>query len=117
MSHREPHAATEPHAGTVMGMRGCESATGCASDRPGHGLNALQQRLAAVTASKWRDAIVVAVGTDGFATLVSLDGDGVRRVWHHDAFSGALAPGDPVALHAIYGVLVAGARQFSVADA
>ncbi len=117
MSHREPHAATEPHAGAVMGMRGCESAAECRSNRPGHGLHAMQERLAATTASKWVDAIVIAVDGDGFATLADIERDTVHRVWHHDAFEGALAVGEPVALHAVYGVLARGTERFSVADA
>lgn len=120
MSHREPHAATEPRTGRVMGMRGCESAAECRSDRPGHGLHAMQERLAVTTASKWVDAIVVAIDEHGFATLAEFgDGDhaGVRRVWHHDAFEGALAPGEPVAIHALYGVLARGRQRFSVAEA
>jgi hypothetical protein len=117
MSHRESHAATTPVTGAVMGMRGCENAARCTSERAGHGLNAVQQRLAAVAASKWIDAIVTSVdAATGFAWLATLDG-GIRRVWQHDAFEGALEAGDPVALHGVYGVLVAGARRFSVADA
>ena len=77
MSHREPHAATEPRTGTVMGMRGCESATECSSDRPGHRLHAMQQRLAATTASKWRDGFVVATDVAGFATIADLEGDAI----------------------------------------
>jgi hypothetical protein len=117
MSHREPHAATEPRTGEVMGMRGCESVAECTSDRPGHGLHAMQERLAATTASKWVDAIVIAVDREGFATLAELGGDSVRRVWHHDVFGGALATGEPVALHEVYGVLARGAARFSVAYA
>ncbi|GAA4367316.1 hypothetical protein [Agromyces bauzanensis] len=125
MSHREPHAAPEPRTGAVMGMRSCESAATCRSDRPGHGLHAMQERLAVATATKWVDAIVVEVDEHGFATLAEL-GDvggaaaaalGVRRVWHHDAFEGGLAPGEPVAIHALYGVLARGRQRFSVADA
>ncbi len=116
MSHREPHAPAEPRRGASMGMRGCELASECRSDRPGHGLHAMQQRLAAATPSKWLDAIVIGVEESGFATLATLDG-GVRRVWHHDAFGGVLSAGDPIALHAVYGVVVVGAAQFSVADA
>ncbi|MFF2369983.1 hypothetical protein [Agromyces sp. NPDC058110] len=116
MSHREPHAVTTPRTGEVMGMRGCERAAECASDRPGHGLNAVQARLAAATPSKWIDAVVTSVRADGFVWLATLDG-GIRRVWHHEAFEGALAVGDPVALHGLYGVLVAGDQRFSVADA
>ena len=124
MSHREPHAATEPRTGAVMGMRGCEIAAECGSDRPGHRLHAMQERLAVTTASKWVDAIVVGVDEHGFATVAELGGDdrdaadgNVRRVWHHDAFEGALAPGEPVAIHALYGVLARGRQRFSVADA
>ncbi|MCD2444137.1 hypothetical protein LQ757_17775 [Agromyces sp. SYSU K20354] len=117
MSHREPHAATEPRTGTVMGMRGCESATECSSDRPGHRLNAMARRLAATTASKWVDGFVVSTDDAGFATIADFDGGTARRVWHHDAFAGALRVGDPVAVHAIYGVLARGAERFSVAYA
>ena len=126
MSHREPHAATEPRTGAVMGMRGCETAAECRSDRPGHRLHAMQERLAVTTASKWVDAIVLGVDEHGFATVAELgdaaddrdpvDGN-VRRIWHHDAFEGALAPGEPVAIHALYGVLAQGRQRFSVAEA
>ncbi len=116
MSHREPHAATTPHQGAVTGMRGCERASECRSDRPGHGLHVMQQRLAAATPGKWLDAIVVDVDDAGFATLVTLDGD-ARSVWHHDGFGGAVAAGDPVALHGVYGVVAVGAARFSVAAA
>ena len=117
MSHHEPHATTEPRTGAAMGMRGCVSASECRSDRPGHGLHAMQERLAAVTASKWIDAIVVAVDADGFATLAEFTGTDVHRVWHHDSFDGGLAAGDPVALHEVYGVLARGEQRFSVAAA
>lgn len=116
MSHREPHAVTEPRTGAVMGMRGCERAHECSSDRPGHGLHAMQLRLSTATPSKWVDAIVTAVDGDGFATLAAIDGGGTRRVWHHDAFAGTLRLGDPVAVHALYGVLAAGGQRFSVAE-
>lgn len=117
MSHHEPHAFAEPHSGAVMGMRGCEPAEECRSDRPGHGLHAMQERLAATTASKWIDAIVVTVGHDGFATFAEFGSNRLRRVWHHNGFEGALQVGDPVALHGLYGVLARGEQRFSVADA
>jgi len=117
MSHRESHAATEPRTGAVMGMRGCETAAECRSDRPGHGLHAMQERLAATTASKWVDVIVIGVDTEGFATLAEFGVDAVRRVWHHDGFEGVLVPGEPVALHSLYGVLARGEARFSVAYA
>ena len=117
MSHREPHAATEPRTGEVMGMRGCEAAAECRSDRPGHGLHVMQERLASTTTSKWVDAIVVDIDADGFASLAEFGGDALRRVWHHDAFDGALVAGEPVALHDVYGVLAHGGERFSVAYA
>ena len=117
MSHREPHATTEPTTGAAMGMRGCESSAECRSDRPGHGLHAMQERLAAATASKWIDLIVARSTPDGFATLADLEGGDVRRVWHHDAFAGVLRAGEPVALHGLYGVLARGDERFSVAYA
>ncbi|WP_157002889.1 hypothetical protein [Agromyces laixinhei] len=117
MSHREPHTRTEPNPGTVMGMRGCRAAGECRSERPGHRLHAMQERLAGATASKWVDAIVVEVTADGFATVAEFASDRVRRVWHHDAFAGAIVPGAPVAVHDVYGVLAHGDRRFSVAPA
>ena len=117
MSHREPHATTEPRTGAAMGMRGCVSAAACRSDRPGHGLHVMQDRLATTTASKWIDAIVVDVDDQGFATLADLGGGGLRRVWHHDGFGGTLVVGEPVALHGVYGVLARGDERFSVAYA
>ena len=116
MTHREPHAPTEPRPGAVMGMRGCELASECRSERPGHRLHTMQLRLAAATPSRWLDAIVVAVDEAGFATLATLDGE-LRRVWHHDGFGGALAASDPVAVHGVYAVVAVGAAQFSIADA
>ena len=117
MSHREPHATSEPRTGAAMGMRGCESAVECRSERPGHGLHAMQERLAATTPSKWIDAIVVEVRPEGYAILAEFGGDALRRVWHHDAFEGALSAGEPVALHDVYGVLARGHERFSIAYA
>ena len=116
MSNREPHAATEPRQGWAMGMRGCETAGECRSERPGHGLHAMQARLATVAASKWIDAIVVSIEADGFATLAEFAGTALHRVWHHDAFGGDIAAGDPVALHTVYGVLASGEQRFSIAE-
>jgi hypothetical protein len=117
MTHREPHATTEPRTGEVMGMRGCEAAAECESHRPGHGLHLMQERLAAATASRWIDAIVADVDDAGFVTLADFGTGDLRRVWHHDAFDGALSVGEPVALHGVYGVLARGDERFSVADA
>lgn len=116
MSDRDPHAATQPHAGEVSGMRGCEAHAECASDRPGHGLNPVQARLAHATPTKWIDAIVLDADHDGFVTVADLGG-GIRRLWHHAPLGESLAVGEPVAVHALYGVLAHAESRFSVADA
>lgn len=116
MSHREPHAATRAPQGLGMGMRGCVHAGECSSERPGHRLHGMQSRLAAIAASKWVDAIVLDVDDAGFATLADLDGE-THRVWHHAPLGEVLAAGEPVALHSVYGVLVAASGRFSVAAA
>ncbi|WP_430645906.1 hypothetical protein [Agromyces sp. GXS1127] len=114
MSPQNPHAAAESRTGLAMGMRGCVDGEACTSDRPGHGLNAIQDRLSRIVASRWVDAVVTASGADGFVELLDLDG-GVHRVWHHGALRGEIAVGDPVALHPVYGVLARGDERFSIA--
>ena len=116
MSHREPHAATEPRTGTVMGMRGCESAAECGSQRPGHGLHAMQQRLAATTASKWIDAISWSRRPAGFATIADFDGE--RSSASGTTCVRRRAPGRRPGRRArVYGVLARGDERFSVAYA
>jgi hypothetical protein len=114
MSTPKPHTAAERRTGVAMGMRGCVEGHECSSDRPGHGLHPMQERLSRIAASRWVDAIVVAAASDGFVELVDLDG-ATHRVWHHGALRGAIAVGDPVALHGVYGVLARGDERFSVA--
>ncbi|WP_052460331.1 hypothetical protein [Microbacterium gorillae] len=93
----------------------CEQGAMCVHDRSGHGLSAIQLRLALATPSAWRDAVVTAVTADGWITLVAIaDGTNVR-VWHHADVSEDLAIGEPVALHARYDVLVAAGRHLNVA--
>lgn len=114
MSIQHPHAAAESRTGLAMGMRDCVEGEACASDRPGHGLHPMQDRLSRIASSRWVDAVVAASSTDGFVELLDLDGD-VHRVWHHGALTGRIAVGDPVALHGVYGVLARGDDRFSVA--
>ncbi|MEI5584958.1 MULTISPECIES: hypothetical protein [unclassified Agromyces] len=116
MSTPKPHAAAESRPGLAMGMRGCIEGQACSSLRPGHDLHPMQERLSRIAASRWVDAVVVAVHGDGFVELVDLDG-GARRVWHHEGLRGRLGAGDPVALHDVYDVLARGEDRFSVAAA
>ncbi|MHA7986755.1 hypothetical protein ACX9R5_13215 [Rathayibacter sp. CAU 1779] len=90
----------------------CESGLMCADIRPGHGLHALQLRLAAATPSRWRDALVVGV-RDGWVDVVTLDGS-VVSLWNHGDLTDSVTPGEPIALHTMYNVLAAGSRRFNV---
>lgn len=91
----------------------CERGAMCVHDRAGHGLGALQLRLARATPGGWADALVTAVDEDGWISLELWESGGVERVWHHA--EAALAVGAPVSLHTRYGVLTSGALQISVA--
>ncbi|GAB3608138.1 hypothetical protein GCM10027414_02630 [Humibacter ginsengiterrae] len=85
----------------------------CADNRPGHGLHAVQLRLAAATPSQWQDLLVVRVRNDGWVEAATLDGCPVS-LWNHGDLTDVVAAGDPVALHPVYNVLSAGARRFNV---
>lgn len=85
----------------------------CADNRPGHGLHAVQLRLAAATPSQWQDALVVDVRDDGWVDAITLDG-GRISLWNHGDLADVVTAGEPVALHAVYNVLWAGARRFNV---
>ncbi|WP_235021919.1 hypothetical protein [Rathayibacter sp. VKM Ac-2754] len=91
----------------------CERGGMCVHDRAGHGLGALQLRLARATPSGWTDALVASVDEDGWIDLVAWESGATIRVWHHA--EAALAAGAPVSLHERYGVLAAGDRLISVA--
>ena len=94
----------------------CESGEMCADIRPGHGLHALQLRLAAATPTRWVDAVIVGARADGWVDAATLDGEPVA-LWNHGDLTTSLAPGDPVALHSVYNVLSAGSRRFNVLSA
>lgn len=91
----------------------CELGEMCADTRPGHGLHALQLRLSSATPSRWRDALVTHVRDDGWVGVATLDGEHVA-LWNHGDLAEVVSPGEPVALHGLYNVLVAGSRRFNV---
>ncbi|QDZ14014.1 hypothetical protein [Humibacter ginsenosidimutans] len=91
----------------------CESGEMCADIRPGHGLHALQLRLASATPSLWRDALIVGVRDDGWVDAVALDGTAVS-LWNHGDLTDSVVAGEPVSLHTAYNVLAAGSRRFNV---
>ncbi|NQX14080.1 hypothetical protein HQQ80_20835 [Microbacteriaceae bacterium VKM Ac-2855] len=92
----------------------CERGAMCVHDRSGHGLGALQLRLALATPSAWQDALVTEVAEDGWITLTLWVSGATARVWHHADV--ALEAGTPVALHGRYSVLLAGALKINVAQ-
>ena len=78
----------------------------------GYELNPIQRIAANAASSRWRDAVVIAVGADGWLELADLAGDSVDRVWHYAPI--AVAVGEPVSLHEQYSVLAIGRAQYSV---
>lgn len=88
----------------------------CAHATPGHDLHPVQRRLAAATPTRWVDAIAGATSDDGWLDLLSLDGELVARVWHHEHLAEIVRQGDPVALHTRYHVLAAAGEWRNVAD-
>ncbi|GAB3805474.1 hypothetical protein GCM10028798_27380 [Humibacter antri] len=105
MSVRADQHTTAPCAWERDGM--------CADNRPGHGLHAVQLRLAAATPSQWQDAVVVEIRDDRWVDAVTLDGARVA-LWNHGDLADTVTAGEPVALHAVYNVLSAGPRRFNV---
>lgn len=89
----------------------------CAHAAPGHDLHPIQRRLAAATPSRWVDAIAGDVTDDGWLEIRPLDGSPASRVWHHEHLADIVHPGEPVALHGRYHVLVAAAGWLNVAAA
>ena len=78
----------------------------------GYELHPIQRLAANAAASHWRDAVVTAVGADGWIELVDLATDAVSRIWHYAPI--AVAVGEPVSLHEQYSVLAVGRAQYSV---
>ncbi|HEV7567110.1 MAG TPA: hypothetical protein VGO31_14260 [Microbacteriaceae bacterium] len=108
----------------------CGRAGMCADNRPGHGLNFIQLRIASATRSRWTDAIVHETTDNGWIALAPLASDAARDtadsdtagtdiiwVWHHADLTNTIRVGDPVALHDLYNVLAAGRGRFNVVTA
>ncbi|RZS59349.1 hypothetical protein EV141_0570 [Microcella putealis] len=86
----------------------------CPSTAPGHAVSPIQNRLAAATPGKWRDAVIVSAHGAGWVELANLDGEATTIVWNHADLRGALPSGTPVAVHEVYGVLRVGTQTYSV---
>jgi hypothetical protein len=108
----------------------------CASTEVGHSVSAIRRIVSGATPSKWRDGIVTGVSGDspehghaGWLRIELLEPSapskpgtgepetgeaGTVWVWNHSDLSTALRAGEPVALHALYGILAVGAERFSV---
>jgi hypothetical protein len=109
----------------------------CVLTEAGHTVSAIRLVVSAATPSKWRDGIVTGVSGDspdghsvgkhgvrehsgaGWLRVdllePSADGEaGTVWIWNHSDLSTVLRTGEPVALHALYGILAVGAERFSV---
>jgi hypothetical protein len=84
----------------------------CGRARAGHAVHPMQQRIAAATPAGWVDAIVASVASDGWVSLVALEGGRALRAWTHERAT--LRPGEPVAVHELAELLAAGERRTSV---
>jgi hypothetical protein len=93
----------------------CSADTGCEILAPGHTLSLMRRRLAQATPSKWIDALVVGIGTDGTVDVTTLDDGTSLRLSHHTRTDIVLQVGEPVAVHSVYGVLAAGTTWLNVA--
>ncbi|MFT4124541.1 MAG: hypothetical protein QM635_12005 [Microbacteriaceae bacterium] len=82
----------------------------CGSSHAGHAVMPIQERVAAASPRRWQDAIVVWTDAAGRAGLAGLDG-AQRTVWHH---APVFRAGDPVAVHAIAGVVSVDGELVSV---
>lgn len=105
---------TNAHDTTQEDPTRANSAVMCEPFETGYELHPIQRRAALVTRSRWRDAIVTAVRPDGWVELLDIDVDAATRVWHYADLTASIAPGEPVALNAHYGVLAVGATCLSV---
>jgi hypothetical protein len=94
----------------------CQCAMGdeCSVFAPGHKLPLIQHRVAAATASKWRDAIVEDIAADGWIQLITLDDNSRVSAWHHADLTQAISVGHPVAIHSLYHVLAVGRSWLNV---
>lgn len=86
----------------------------CVSESAGHSLSTIQLRVASATPSKWVDATVHSVLSDGRVVLSPAFGGTDVTVWNHAGLAQVLAVGDPVALHSVYNVLAVGRRRLNV---
>lgn len=91
----------------------CEHGAMCVHDRSGHTLTQMRLALALATPRGWRDGVLVGVDADGWIDVVTLDGAALR-LWNHADLTAVLTPGEPVAVHADYDVLIAGDVRLNV---
>lgn len=105
----------------------CTTGQSCSRRAPGHGISPMQLLASGATPSKWRDAFVAQVDTDGWIAIELFDqsdgptsgladaatpDSGTVWLWSHAAPT--LELGTPVALHALYGALAVGSERISV---
>jgi hypothetical protein len=96
-----------------------EHGEACVSRAPGHGLSALQERVAGATPSKWRDGLVSHVSSGGWIGIDVLEPRDPDRnetvwVWSHTDLTASVWRGLPVAVHVLYHTLAVGRERFNV---
>jgi hypothetical protein len=86
----------------------------CGAMATGHALTQIQERLASATPSRFADAVVVSVSTAGWIEVGLLADNSTVVLWNHADLTDDIAVGEPVALHSVYDVLVAGGAKHNV---
>ncbi|MET0725320.1 MAG: hypothetical protein ABWY36_03145 [Leifsonia sp.] len=97
----------------VQGVMTCAGAV-CSHTGEGHAVSAIRSRAASATPSKWRDAFIGHVDTDGWIALDLFESGERVWAWHHADLSASVEVGQPVALHGVYNVLAIGRERASV---
>jgi hypothetical protein len=86
----------------------------CGAMAAGHALPQIQERLASATPGRWTDAVVVSVSTAGWIEVGLLADDSTVVLWNHADLTADITVGEPVVLHSVYDVLVAGGAKHNV---
>ena len=132
---------SNPTPGVLHAMQCTDTAPeSCSTKGAGHALPQLQERVAAATPSRWRDAIVTHITDSGWLGLEIVDhtrdtqigststeaaplDDATPEtnrsvetvwVWNHAGFAASARLGEPVAVHGLYNTLAIGSTRVNV---
>lgn len=91
-----------------------ECSGSCGAMAAGHALLQIQECLASATPGRWADAVIVSISTAGWIEVGLLADDSTAVLWNHADLTEEVTVGEPVVLHSVYDVLVAGGAKHNV---